>query len=333
MPCACTARSPGCAAAANGMRTGWNAHADAQNLPISTLTAGLTPNVEYQGTLNATADRDARPAARRSSARRAWNWLDAAIRHKLASGRTDVITFGSGFVAIEGRRRADERASCASTPRSADLISGRMRADRVAGRTCSIWPMHGQLQMATGELGFITLYVPDIDRASGHFDANLSFEGTLGAAARQRSHQTSGAELDLYQLNLALRALEMEARIVSNNLEFASTANAGAGKLASSGKIEWRDNLPYGEISVNGENLRVVDVPEARIDASPDLDFRIAGREIFVKGEVKLPLARIQPADLTNAVLPSADEKLVGPHRSRRKRSFPRHQRNHHDAG
>jgi hypothetical protein len=37
-----------------------------------------------------------------------------------------------------------------------------------------------QLQMATGELGFITLYAPEIDRASGHFDANLSFEGTLG---------------------------------------------------------------------------------------------------------------------------------------------------------
>jgi translocation and assembly module TamB len=54
-------------------------------------------------------------------------------------------------------------------------------------------------------------------------------------------------------------------------------------------------------------------VPEARIDASPDLDFRISGRDIFVKGEVKLPLARIKPADLTNAVLPSADEVLVGP--------------------
>jgi len=31
-----------------------------------------------------------------------------------------------------------------------------------------------------------------------------------------------------------------------------------------------------------------------------------------VKGEVKVPFARIEPADLTNAVLPSADERLVG---------------------
>jgi translocation and assembly module TamB len=141
----------------------------------------------------------------------------------------------------------------------------------------------------------------------------MSFEGTLGEPRASGVIKLSGAELDLYQLNLALRALDAEARIVSNNLEFSSTASAGAGKLSSSGKIEWRDNLPYGEIRVNGENLRIVDVPEARIDASPNLDFRIAGREILVKGEVKVPLARIQPADLTNAVLPSADERLVGP--------------------
>ena len=105
----------------------------------------------------------------------------------------------------------------------------------------------------------------------------------------------------------------MEARIVSNNLEFSSTARAGKGTLESSGKIEWREGLPFGDIHLGGENLRLVDVPEARIDASPDLDFRIAARDIFVKGEVKLPLARIAPADLTNAVLPSADEVMVGP--------------------
>jgi len=173
------------------------------------------------------------------------------------------------------------------------------------------WPLRGQLQMATGELGFITLYVPTIDRASGHFDANLSFGGTLGKPTASGVVKLSGAELDLYQLNLALRALEMEARIVSNQLEFSSNAKVGAGTLASSGKLEWREGLPYGDIKIEGQNLRVVDVPEARIDASPDLDFHITGREISAKGEVKLPFARIEPADLTNAVLPSADERLV----------------------
>jgi translocation and assembly module TamB len=289
---------------------GWNVRADASNLPISTLTAGLTPRVEYQGSINANANLSGSRGTPLVGEARA-DLVDAAIRHKLASGRTNVISFGSGFVTLKaqpdhmlGELRLDAAAR--------GLIAGRMRADRNSADISS-WPLTGQLQMATGELGFITLYAPEIDRASGHFDANLSFAGTLGRPVASGVIKLSDAELDLYQLNLALRGLEMEARIVSNNLEFSSRAQAGKGSLESSGKVEWRDGLPYGDIHLGGEDLRLVDVPEARIDASPNLDFRIAARDIFVKGEVKLPLARIAPADLTDAVLPSADEVMVGP--------------------
>jgi translocation and assembly module TamB len=289
---------------------GWAAKAEARDLPISTLTAGLTPRVEYQGTVNATASAAAARGAPLQGEARV-DLVDAAIRHRLASGRTDVITFGSGFVtarAAPDHVVAELRLDAAAR----GLIAGRMRAERRAADLGS-WPLRGQLQMATGELGFITLYLPAVDRASGHFDADLSFTGTLGRPSASGLIRLSGAELDLYQLNLRLRALETQARIVANNLEFTSAAKAGEGTLTSSGKIEWRDNLPYGAIHLEGANLRMVDVPEVRIDASPNLDFRIVGREMFVAGEVKLPRARIVPAELTNAVLPSADEKLVGP--------------------
>jgi len=289
---------------------GWNVHADGNNLPLSTLSAGLTPRVEYQGTINATASISSTGGGPFVGTARA-DLADAAIRHRLASGRTDVISFGSGFVTLQaepdhvsGELRLDAAAR--------GLIAGRMRAERNTAQTME-WPLRGQLQMATGELGFITLYAPDVDRAAGHFDANLSFEGTLGMPRASGIIKLSRAELDFYQLNLALRALEMEARLEANNLQFSSTAKAGAGTLSSSGELKWRDGEPYGSIRLAGENLRLVDVPEARIDASPDLTFRIEAHDIRVEGEVKVPLARIRPADLTNAVLPSADEVLVGP--------------------
>ena len=290
--------------------TEWTARAEADNLPISTLTAGLTPNVEYQGTVNASANASSTGGAPPVGSARI-DLVDAAIKHKLASGRTDVINFGSGFVTLKAEP-AQINGELRLDAAQRGLISGRVHADRVTTELMNS-PMRGQLQMSTGELSFLTLYFPDVDRASGHFDANIKLDGTLGAPRASGVVKLSGAELDLYQLNLALRAVDMEAHIASNKLDFNSTAKAGAGKLASSGQVEWRDGLPYGEIRVDGENLRLVDVPEARIDASPDLNFRIAGREILVKGEVKVPLARLQPADLTNAVLPSADERLVGP--------------------
>ena len=289
---------------------GWTANAEAKSLPISTLTAGLTRNVEYQGTVNAKASARSANGAPFTGEARA-DLVDAAIRHKLASGRTDVITFGSGYVTLRAEpdhMSTELRLDAAQR----GLIVGRARMDRTA-LEMDEWPLRGQLQMATGELGFVTLYLPEIDRAAGRFDANLTFGGTVGRPSANGVLKLANAELDFYQLNLALRAVEMEARIVANRLEFTSSANAGKGKLSSAGSIEWREGLPFGDVRIDGENLRVVDVPEARIDASPDLDFRIAERDIFVKGEVKIPHARIQPADLTNAVLPSADERLVGP--------------------
>lgn len=288
---------------------GWSVRADAHNLPISALTAGLTPKVEYQGTVNATAKAHSTGGAPFIGDVRV-DLSGAAIRHRLASGRTDIINFGSGLFTLEAEpdhMNAELRLDAAQR----GIIAARMRSERTSADMLD-WPLRGELQMATGELGFITLYVPEIDRASGHFDADVALTGTLGRPAVSGVIKLTGAELDFYQLNLALRGLEMESRIVSNNLEFSSTARAGAGKLSSSGKIEWREGLPYGDIRLEGENLRLVDVPEARIDASPELDFRIAGRDVLVKGEVKLPSARIQPADLTNAVLPSADEIIVG---------------------
>ena len=70
--------------------------------------------------------------------------------------------------------------------------------------------------------------------------------------------------------------------------------------------------LPYGKFHLEGTNLRVADIPEAQIDASPDLDFAVNGRQIEVTGSVKVPYAKIQPKDLTGAVRTSSDEVIVG---------------------
>ena len=61
----------------------------------------------------------------RSSARRALDLVDAAIRHKLASGRTDVITFGSGYFTLQGGRRTEMNAELRLDAAARGLISGR----------------------------------------------------------------------------------------------------------------------------------------------------------------------------------------------------------------
>jgi translocation and assembly module TamB len=66
-----------------------------------------------------------------------------------------------------------------------------------------------------------------------------------------------------------------------------------------------------GTLSLKGRNLLLVNVPEARISASPDLRFDVDKRRIDVTGQVTIPFAKIAPADLAGAVRTSADEVVV----------------------
>ena len=70
--------------------------------------------------------------------------------------------------------------------------------------------------------------------------------------------------------------------------------------------------LPYGNFHLTGTDLRVVDTPEAQVDASPDLNFDVAGRRIKVSGTVFIPYASIHPRSLTGAVRVSSDQIIVG---------------------
>jgi translocation and assembly module TamB len=113
-------------------------------------------------------------------------------------------------------------------------------------------------------------------------------------------------------VNLRLRQLQLAAQLTDNGLDFNGQAHVGQGATTASGHFTWHDSLPYGRLTLSGQNLRVVDVPEAHIDASPQLQFEITGDKVDVGGSVEVPYARIEPRDLSSAVRTSSDEIVVG---------------------
>ena len=142
--------------------------------------------------------------------------------------------------------------------------------------------------------------------------ADVQLAGTVGAPRFAGLIKVTDGEIDVYQVNLPCGRPRMAARLADAGIDFKGNAHAGAGTLSADGHLEWHDLLPYGKFHLHGTNLRVVDVPEAQIDASPDLDFDINGRKIEVTGKVVVPYAKIAPKDITNAVRASDDEVIVG---------------------
>jgi len=67
-----------------------------------------------------------------------------------------------------------------------------------------------------------------------------------------------------------------------------------------------------GSMRMKGTDLLLADTPEYRIVASPDLVLHAGTHGYDVTGDIKIPLARIRPRDLSTTVTTSADERLVG---------------------
>ena len=248
----------------------WSTTVMTNELPLATLTAGMTPEVQYLGTISALAHLSGGATTPLLGSLRA-QLANAEIAHRLASKKVEHTRIGSGTFSVT---LAPTTISTQSDIDGGEV--GTLHGAFTAQRTTPEWqnmPVSGELHILNADCSIVSLYVPDIDRASGHFNADMRVSGTIGAPRLAGQLKVSAGELDVYQTNLALRAIALEAHLSDGGLDFKGSANAGTGTVNADGHLEWRDLLPYGKFHLQGTNLRVADIPEAQIDASPDLDF------------------------------------------------------------
>ena len=306
----CLAGQPGSLCAdADWSPQHWSATLMSNQLPLSALTAGMTPAVQYEGTVDLLV-RAAGGAQTPITGTLRAQLADAVLIHKLASKKIEHSRIGSGTVTASATPGV---LSVAAVLEDGEVgtIRARVDAQRGGGRWQDM-PLNGAVHAETSDLGLLSLYFPDIDRAAGQLHTDINISGTLGAPLANGALKLSGGEFDFYQVNLGLRQVALEARLTDAGLDFNGSAHAGAGSAAASGHLEWHDLHPYGKFHLEGTSLRVANTPEVQIDASPDLQFEVAGRRIEVTGKVAVPFAKIAPKDITNAVRTSPDEVIVG---------------------
>jgi len=287
----------------------WSASLTATDLPIRTLTAGMSPRIDYGGIIAVDAEAIGRVDAPVQGSLHV-KLTDAKLAHRTPSGRTATTILGNGSLTLNAAPDA-LLVELGFNAGSTGTIKGHFTAQR-STQTWRDMPLKGELEAQTADLDLLTLYVPQIDRAAGNVSADLAVAGTLGTPLLSGALAVSDGELDLYQVNLAMRSTVLQARLLENGLDFSGATRIGAGSAAARGHVEWHDGKPFGRFKLSGDHLRIVDVPEAMVEAAPDLTFALDGQTITVTGSVTVPQARIAPADLSNAVRASSDEVIVG---------------------
>jgi translocation and assembly module TamB len=289
---------------------GWSASASVADFPLEALRVDLPRQPGYQGVLDLSLRAAGAPSAPWTANARG-TLREARLNYRTPSGRLEQLDLGVTNLVVESRPDRHE-LSFITEDTDALQLRGFASIPRDADRTLGEAPLRGSVVLATTRLGLLPLLVPDIDRADGRLRADLSLSGTPASPALGGTVTLEDGELDFYPTNLRLRQVTAQVTLLDSGLRIVADGAAGDGTFRTDGTLSWQDRVLRGDLRLAGERLLVADVPEARVEASPDLTFRVDGRDVTVQGSVSVPRARIEPRQLVGAVLTSPDEVIAG---------------------
>jgi translocation and assembly module TamB len=288
--------------------TNWTAHANLKDLPLSIGNSALADKTRLQATVNGQLDLSALNGA---------PWLgtaglqlsDASIRYRSGAGREEVLPITLGEMQMNATA-TDLFTSTDIRLSEQTVISLTANLDRRIGTGFDSWPLSGLLALSSSDARLIPVFVNEVDRASGTLATALQLSGTALSPNFVGSVQLLAGELDFYQTNLALRGLQFNAQVDTDQTQYTAQGNAGEGVLYANGSLSWRNSTLAGNLNIKGDRLLVADLPEYHVLASPDINFEINDKQVVVKGEVVIPEARLQPKEIVGAVQTSADARF-----------------------
>lgn len=225
--------------------------------------------------------------------------------------RTERVHLGGGRLDLFAQQE-DIRANLELSVGENTHIRGEARAERIPDVAMGQYPVAGRLHSASEALTALPLFVPEIDRAAGRLDAELTMGGTLGEPLFNGEFAVADGRFEFYRTNFILADARLAGRFEGDEFTFDGRGTTSGGSVTLDGRFRWPEGVMNGSMQLRGDRLLVADTPEYRIIASPDLKVAASSSGYLVTGQVHIPSALIAPKDLTTSVSTSPDERIVG---------------------
>lgn len=228
-----------------------------------------------------------------------------------------TLTTRAGFAALnleDGQLLAGE----ISLPFSeAAEIRGEFRVIDVAAGTASA--ITGNLVANVRNIGVAAQIIPQIDAARGALNADLRVAGTLAAPEFSGEMTLRDGYFAYDPLGFKLADVQLASRILpGNRLEVESTFSSGEGSARLTSSADYLQGRSAGlELTLKGEKLRLLDLPELRAEVNPDLQFGLRDNDFTINGRLGIESARLASINfIAGGVNESDDVVLVGEQQS-----------------
>ena len=281
----------------------------AQNFDVKTLGPLLPPQLAVDGVYQLSASFFDLSGEPRGAAA-----LTGGTTHvRVAFGReqafaTDLEDFRATATLEAGRLELD--AGVTSSNAGSARVNARI--DDIGARDSTI---AGSVMVHSSDLGFLSLLSPDLGQVAGSLDGTLGIGGTIDAPTVDGRAVWSQGSVAVPEWGLVVNGIQATATSADGRaLAFDATGKAGDGELKLTGTtvLDPARGWPT-KLELTGKEVQAVQLPDAQIFVSPDLDIDVALPDVRVTGRVLVPRAEIKLSTLpAQAVAPSPDAVVHG---------------------
>jgi len=174
-------------------------------------------------------------------------------------------------------------------------------------------PIRGKIRVDIHDLGSLGPIMPLFDSLKGALNIDVSLSGILtdpafiGRASLTNGEFAIGASGSTFsEINLSGDVSDMDRS------ELKGTFRAGEGAGTITTIIYFEDLLsPVIELTLKGESLTIVDVPELNVIANPDFALKWANSILEINGRLFIPKARLAPTIIPKASAGQSDDVVI----------------------
>ncbi len=230
------------------------------------------------------------------------NWLEDA--------RQESATFGG--VEVDARL-ADEGATGRATLRLTgddQLQLSVQLPDYRPGVTADRQQLRGKLRGEVRNLELVEGLLADVDQFEGVLRADLDLDGTPAEPRLAGELQLVEGRAFIGTAGITLEDLQLavNGEPVHGRVRMQGTARSGPGTLVVRGDFEGVGTSELqGRMHITGADFEAVNLPEARVLLTPELQLDVQPQRLSVNGSLTIPEALIEPRDLHGAQTPSKD--------------------------
>jgi len=172
----------------------------------------------------------------------------------------------------------------------------------------------------TSDLSILSLLRPELKHATGDLAIDVDISGTINKPVVNGVVTVQNGLVALPEFGITVNNISLNALYGNDNtIQINGFAESAKGELSLNGKIDLaniENNLEnIDKIDVNielsGKDFEIVNLPEAQVFVSPDLQLLISDKRIDLLGSIAIPKATLKPNDASNTVSVSKDVVII----------------------